>query len=188
MCSVIFSLGVVFAALGLERIRWCTVSEEELSKCNGMSKAFSEAGILPPLECTAGGSAANCTQMIKVSCEWQQCHWFNSFMCLIIILWQGAQVCGECLAIQAADPLLPGTHGSEKSRHIFFRKDTKVYIWTWMSEWPRVICLAAHIWPVVRNTDKVLNISSQILIFDLGIVSDLFSRHLRRDGATRCRQ
>lgn len=65
MCSVIFSLGVVFAALGLERIRWCTVSEEELSKCNGMSKAFSEAGILPPLECTAGGSAANCTQMIK---------------------------------------------------------------------------------------------------------------------------
>lgn len=69
MCFVIFSLGVVFAALGLERIRWCTVSEPELSKCNGMSKAFSEAGILPPLECTAGGSAANCTQMIKVSCE-----------------------------------------------------------------------------------------------------------------------
>lgn len=69
MCFVIFSLGVVFAALGLERVRWCTVSEQELAKCNGMSKAFSEAGILPPLECTAGASAANCTQMIKVSCE-----------------------------------------------------------------------------------------------------------------------
>ncbi|KAF2979189.1 hypothetical protein EK904_004213 [Melospiza melodia maxima] len=54
-----------FTALGLERVRWCTVSEPELSKCNDMSKAFSEAGILPPLECTAGGSAANCTQMIK---------------------------------------------------------------------------------------------------------------------------
>lgn len=69
MCSVTFPLGFVFAALGLERVRWCTVSEQELSKCNDMSKAFSEAGILPPLECTAGGSAANCTQMIKVSRE-----------------------------------------------------------------------------------------------------------------------
>lgn len=69
MCFVIFSLGVVFAAFSLERVRWCTVSEQELSKCNDMSKAFGEAGILPPLECTAGGSAANCTQMIKVSCE-----------------------------------------------------------------------------------------------------------------------
>uniref|UniRef100_A0A8C3KB27 Ovotransferrin n=1 Tax=Calidris pygmaea TaxID=425635 RepID=A0A8C3KB27_9CHAR len=53
------------ASLGLERVRWCTVSEQELSKCNDMSKAFGGAGILPPLECTAGGSAANCTQMIK---------------------------------------------------------------------------------------------------------------------------
>ncbi|NWQ71356.1 TRFM protein, partial [Neopipo cinnamomea] len=65
MCFIIFSLGVVFAALGLERLRWCTVSEQELSKCNDMSKAFGEAGILPPLQCTAGGAAANCTQMIK---------------------------------------------------------------------------------------------------------------------------
>ncbi|NXJ50961.1 TRFM protein, partial [Spizaetus tyrannus] len=61
----ICSLGVVFAALSLERIRWCTVSDQELSKCNDMSKAFGEAGILPPLDCTKGGSAANCTQMIK---------------------------------------------------------------------------------------------------------------------------
>ncbi|XP_064522408.1 melanotransferrin isoform X3 [Pseudopipra pipra] len=65
MCFIIFSLGVVFAVLGLEHIRWCTVSEQELSKCNDMSKAFGEAGILPTLQCTAGGSAANCTQMIK---------------------------------------------------------------------------------------------------------------------------
>ncbi|NXV83884.1 TRFM protein, partial [Atlantisia rogersi] len=60
-----FSLGVVFAALGLERIRWCTVSEKELAKCKDMSKAFGGAGIHPPLECTPGGSAANCTHMIK---------------------------------------------------------------------------------------------------------------------------
>ncbi|NXP45420.1 TRFM protein, partial [Heliornis fulica] len=60
-----FSLGVVFAALSLERIRWCTVSQQELSKCKDMSRAFSGAGIRPPLECTAGGSAANCTHMIK---------------------------------------------------------------------------------------------------------------------------
>lgn len=64
-----FSLYVVFAALSLEHIRWCTVSKQELSKCNDMSKAFGRAGILPPLECTEGGSAANCIQMIKVSCE-----------------------------------------------------------------------------------------------------------------------
>ncbi|NWI68109.1 TRFM protein, partial [Todus mexicanus] len=64
MCFTVFSLGV-FAALSLERIRWCTISKQELSKCNDMSTAFSEAGIFPPLQCTAGGSAANCTQMIK---------------------------------------------------------------------------------------------------------------------------
>ncbi|NWZ32442.1 TRFM protein, partial [Asarcornis scutulata] len=62
---IIFSFGVVFAALSLERVRWCTVSQQELSKCNDMSKAFAGAGILPRLECTEGGSAANCTQMIK---------------------------------------------------------------------------------------------------------------------------
>ncbi|NWQ73712.1 TRFM protein, partial [Columbina picui] len=65
MCCIIFSLDAVFAALSLERVRWCTVSEQELSKCNDMSKAFGGAGILPTLECAQGGSAANCTQMIK---------------------------------------------------------------------------------------------------------------------------
>lgn len=69
VCFIVSSLGVVFAVLGVERIRWCTVSKEELSKCNDMSKAFGGAGILPPLECAEGGSAANCTQMIKVSCD-----------------------------------------------------------------------------------------------------------------------
>uniref|UniRef100_A0A8V0YZW8 Ovotransferrin n=1 Tax=Gallus gallus TaxID=9031 RepID=A0A8V0YZW8_CHICK len=62
---VIFPLGVVFAALSLERVRWCTMSNQELSKCKDMSNAFTGAGILPPLECMEGESAANCTQMIK---------------------------------------------------------------------------------------------------------------------------
>ncbi|GAB0193565.1 melanotransferrin [Grus japonensis] len=61
----VFCLLFFHAALSLERVRWCTVSEQELSKCNDMSKAFGGAGIRPPLECTKGGSAANCTQMIK---------------------------------------------------------------------------------------------------------------------------
>ncbi|OXB63990.1 hypothetical protein ASZ78_014754 [Callipepla squamata] len=61
----VFYLLLVHAALSLERVRWCTVSNQELSKCKDMSNAFAAAGILPPLECTEGESAANCTQMIK---------------------------------------------------------------------------------------------------------------------------
>ncbi|XP_046779581.1 melanotransferrin isoform X2 [Gallus gallus] len=56
---------LVHAALSLERVRWCTMSNQELSKCKDMSNAFTGAGILPPLECMEGESAANCTQMIK---------------------------------------------------------------------------------------------------------------------------
>lgn len=40
----------------------------------------------------------------------------------------------------------------------------------------------------LRNSAKVLSISSQMLIFDLGIVSDLFSRYFRRDGAIKCKE
>ncbi|XP_062438379.1 melanotransferrin [Rhea pennata] len=61
----VFCLLFFHAALSLERIRWCTVSEQELSKCTDMSTAFAGAGILPPVECIKGGSATNCTQMIK---------------------------------------------------------------------------------------------------------------------------
>nr|XP_025953328.1 melanotransferrin [Dromaius novaehollandiae] len=62
---MISSLDALFSALSLERIRWCTISKEELSKCTDMSTAFAGAGILPPVECMEGGSTANCTQMIK---------------------------------------------------------------------------------------------------------------------------
>ncbi|XP_072200149.1 melanotransferrin isoform X2 [Excalfactoria chinensis] len=61
----VFYLLLVHAAFSLERVRWCTVSNQELSKCKDMSNAFAGAGILPPLECMEGESAANCTQMIK---------------------------------------------------------------------------------------------------------------------------
>lgn len=61
----VFYLLLVHAALSLERVRWCTMSNQELSKCKDMSNAFTGAGILPPLECMEGESAANCTQMIK---------------------------------------------------------------------------------------------------------------------------
>uniref|UniRef100_A0A669PN25 Ovotransferrin n=1 Tax=Phasianus colchicus TaxID=9054 RepID=A0A669PN25_PHACC len=60
-----FSILVELRTLSLERVRWCTVSKQELSKCKDMSNAFAGAGILPPLECVEGESAANCTQMIK---------------------------------------------------------------------------------------------------------------------------
>lgn len=42
----------------------------------------------------------------------------------------------------------------------FFLKGSEVYMRTGMLEWPHVIYLAALIWPVIRNTAKVLNISS----------------------------
>ncbi|XP_042676654.1 melanotransferrin isoform X2 [Centrocercus urophasianus] len=61
----VFFLLLVHAALSLERVRWCTMSNQELSKCKDMSNAFAGAGILPPLECMEGESAANCAQMIK---------------------------------------------------------------------------------------------------------------------------
>jgi len=118
--------------------------------------------------------------------EWQQCHWFNFPRGLIIVQWWCTQLCGVWWCRQPTICFL--AFMSEKSKQIFFRKDAKVYTWTWMSEWPCVMHLASHIWPVIRNTAKALNVSSQALIFDLGIVSDLFGRYLRKDGAVRCRQ
>ncbi|XP_067398956.1 melanotransferrin isoform X2 [Emydura macquarii macquarii] len=52
-------------ALSLQHVRWCTISEQEQSKCNDMSAAFIDANILPNVLCVSGGSAINCTHMIK---------------------------------------------------------------------------------------------------------------------------
>uniref|UniRef100_A0A8C6Z2T3 Ovotransferrin n=1 Tax=Nothoprocta perdicaria TaxID=30464 RepID=A0A8C6Z2T3_NOTPE len=61
----VFCLLFFHAAASLERVRWCTVSEQELSKCRDMSAAFAGAALLPPLRCVEGQAAANCTRMIQ---------------------------------------------------------------------------------------------------------------------------
>uniref|UniRef100_A0A8C8S3F0 Melanotransferrin n=1 Tax=Pelusios castaneus TaxID=367368 RepID=A0A8C8S3F0_9SAUR len=58
-------LCVFHTALSLQHVRWCTISEEEQTKCNDMSAAFTDADILPNVLCVKGGSAINCTHMIK---------------------------------------------------------------------------------------------------------------------------
>ncbi|KYO45307.1 disks large-like protein 1 isoform C [Alligator mississippiensis] len=63
--QVLCFLGVLRAACGLPHIRWCTISVEEMAKCNDMNSAFAEANILPRLSCVRGGSASNCTYLIK---------------------------------------------------------------------------------------------------------------------------
>lgn len=62
-------LSVFCTACGLPHIRWCTISVEEMAKCNDMNSAFAEANILPRLSCVRGGSASNCTYLIKVSAK-----------------------------------------------------------------------------------------------------------------------
>ncbi|NXA53972.1 TRFM protein, partial [Nothocercus julius] len=65
LCWFNYLLLILFPAASLERVRWCTVSKEELSKCRDMSAAFAGAALLPPLLCVEGESAANCTRMIE---------------------------------------------------------------------------------------------------------------------------
>ncbi|XP_060098864.1 melanotransferrin-like [Heteronotia binoei] len=55
------------AGLALNLLRWCTISDQELTKCSEMSKAFARANLLPLLACVNGGSASNCTTMINAS-------------------------------------------------------------------------------------------------------------------------
>ncbi|XP_030072218.1 melanotransferrin isoform X2 [Microcaecilia unicolor] len=50
---------------GLGEVRWCTISEQELKKCDAMKTAFAGANILPALACVQGSSAITCVQMIS---------------------------------------------------------------------------------------------------------------------------
>ncbi|XP_073531115.1 melanotransferrin [Phyllobates terribilis] len=49
----------------LKEIRWCTVSEAEYKKCNGMRAAFAEAKIVPSLSCVSGTSQLNCVKNVQ---------------------------------------------------------------------------------------------------------------------------
>ncbi|XP_077343557.1 melanotransferrin [Lithobates pipiens] len=49
----------------LNEIRWCTISELEMKKCNAMKTSFTQAQIVPPLSCVDGKSSINCTQLVK---------------------------------------------------------------------------------------------------------------------------
>ncbi|XP_028650403.1 melanotransferrin [Erpetoichthys calabaricus] len=51
-------------AFTLGRVRWCTISDLELRKCNDMANAFSQAGIQPALSCIAGMSSIDCIEKI----------------------------------------------------------------------------------------------------------------------------
>ncbi|XP_030646988.1 melanotransferrin [Chanos chanos] len=51
-------------ASGQSSIRWCTVSNEEESKCKAMSEAFSRASIRPTLACVRDSSVAGCAQKL----------------------------------------------------------------------------------------------------------------------------
>ncbi|XP_036377519.1 melanotransferrin [Megalops cyprinoides] len=52
------------AVSGMSSIRWCTISEAEMNKCNDMAKAFSTAGISPSLQCVSADSVGGCAQKL----------------------------------------------------------------------------------------------------------------------------
>ncbi|KAM5165314.1 melanotransferrin [Mantella aurantiaca] len=63
--SWIFFFGIVQTISCLSEIRWCTISEPEMRKCNEMKNYFTQAQIVPPLSCVDGKSSVNCTQLVK---------------------------------------------------------------------------------------------------------------------------
>ncbi|KAJ8374366.1 hypothetical protein SKAU_G00049460 [Synaphobranchus kaupii] len=45
-------------------IRWCTISDKEMNKCNAMAKAFSTAGISTGLQCVSDSSVIGCARKL----------------------------------------------------------------------------------------------------------------------------
>ncbi|XP_027003078.1 melanotransferrin [Tachysurus fulvidraco] len=48
-------------------IRWCTISEQELSKCNSMSTAFKSVSIRPLMNCVRANSVTDCAEKLMAN-------------------------------------------------------------------------------------------------------------------------
>lgn len=72
-CSLIYSWCACVLSLpvhGQNNIRWCAISDQELQKCQDMSRAFSSVSIRPSLGCVNGGSLEGCIEKIEVGLQW----------------------------------------------------------------------------------------------------------------------
>ncbi|XP_007896632.2 melanotransferrin [Callorhinchus milii] len=61
VCVFILTLSLAY---GLREIRWCTISEAEMVKCNKMKAAFQSAKIQPTLSCILHKSTKDCMEKI----------------------------------------------------------------------------------------------------------------------------
>ncbi|KAI1891578.1 hypothetical protein AGOR_G00145230 [Albula goreensis] len=59
-----YTLLMLQAVSGVDRIRWCTISPKEMNKCQAMERSFSTAGITPRIECVTDVSQAKCAQKL----------------------------------------------------------------------------------------------------------------------------
>ncbi|XP_068939366.1 melanotransferrin isoform X2 [Petaurus breviceps papuanus] len=67
LCNVVALLLSFQAALGMNELRWCAISDPEQEKCLAMATAFKEAGIQPAISCVLGSSADHCIHLIKAN-------------------------------------------------------------------------------------------------------------------------
>lgn len=58
---------ILQTAAGQTSIKWCTVSPEEMKKCNAMSQAFTSVSIRPEIKCVSGPTAEGCSQKIAAN-------------------------------------------------------------------------------------------------------------------------
>merc|ERR1719357_1438674 len=56
---------ILHTVFGHSNIRWCTISDAEQLKCEGMSKAFAAVAIHPRLSCVNGATVEGCVQKLQ---------------------------------------------------------------------------------------------------------------------------